>query len=129
MESESAEGSGEDGRRKLMPEEMEADVGVCEVGAEGVHVDKNFLPLVIVSCGGVAGVFAAGTGDGVCAGTAVAYGTCLTVGANLVSCRGENFIVIHFISPFYIEIIYFLYFNYLLFLFVCQHRSFDKKIN
>ena len=90
---------GDENRRgKLLTEQLEGciDLGV---GAQSIHVDENFLPLVVVTGCAVSGYLAAGTGHSVCAGTAVAHGASLAVGTDLGSCRSQNLVVIHIEPP------------------------------
>ena len=89
-----AEGRGEDGSGKPMAEQLKGHIYLY-VGAERVHVDEYLLPFIKVARGGVAGVLAAGAGHGVCAGSAVAHGAGLAVGADLIFRGGQNFIIIH----------------------------------
>ena len=55
-------------------------------GTERVHIHAYFLPLVIVSCGNIAGGFGAGAGQSICAGASVADGAGLAVGAYKFFC-------------------------------------------
>ena len=92
-----AQGSGEDGGAEFPAEQGKGDVR-GGVGAEGVHVDANLLPLVKVPGGHIAGVLAAGAGHGIAAGAAVADGASLTVGADTVPGGSQNLIVIHVLT-------------------------------
>ena len=89
-----AEGCGEDGGSKPMAEQFEGHIYLC-IGAERIHVDEYLLPFIKVTRGGVAGVLAAGAGHGVCAGSAVAHGAGLAVGADLILRGGQDIIIIH----------------------------------
>ena len=80
-----------------MAQEVKAHIG-GGVGAKGVHIDADLLPLVKVPGGHVAGVLAAGAGHGIAAGTAVADRAGLAVGTDAVLGGGQNFIVIHMVS-------------------------------
>ena len=97
VQIDGAQGRGEDGSHELVAQEVKAHIG-GGVGAKGVHIDADLLPLVKVPGGHVAGVLAAGAGHGIAAGAAVADRAGLAVGTDAVLGGGQNFIVIHMVS-------------------------------
>ena len=65
------------------------------VRADGVHVDADLLPRIVVAGEAVAGRFCAGAGDLVAAGLAVAHRAGLAVRADTSACAFENLFVLH----------------------------------
>ena len=65
------------------------------VRADGVHVDADLLPRIVVAGEAVAGGFCAGAGDLVAAGLAVAHRAGLAVRADTSACAFENLFVLH----------------------------------
>ena len=87
-------GTGEHGQGIGLAEEPERGVHRL-VLADGVHVQINVLPGLIVADGHGAGALGAGAGDGVPAGQAVAHRTGLAAGAAAGACGGQNFLIGH----------------------------------
>jgi hypothetical protein len=81
-----------------MAEHLKGDVGL-HILAERVHVHEDLLPLVKIAGSRGPGVLAAGAGDGVAAGAAVADGAGFAVGADAVSGGGQNFRISHGKKP------------------------------
>ena len=88
----------EDRRGKLAAEELEGNVGICDVLAERIHVHEDLLPLFIVARGGGAGEFAPGAGHVVAAGLAVADGAGHAVRGGVLSCFFQDLFVFHRVS-------------------------------
>ena len=88
-----AYGTGKQGGRKGPPEEGEAGVRLA-VRAEGIHVDPDPLPHLVVANGGVAYAFGTGAGHGVPAGQTIAHRAGLAL-AHIAPGSGHNFTVIH----------------------------------
>ena len=65
------------------------------VRADGVHVDADLLPRIVVAGEAVAGGFCAGAGDLVAAGLAVAHRAGLAVRADTSACAFKNLFVLH----------------------------------
>ena len=87
-------GAGEERIFEGFAEQVQAGVDGT-LFCQGVHLDADFLPFVIVADGGVADAFGAGAGHFVAAGAAVAFGTGLADFADTVSCVFDAFIVVH----------------------------------
>ena len=94
VELHRAHGCGEDGQVHLMAEEVIRGVH-AGVFADGVHVDAQLLPLLVVADGAGADALGAGAGHGVLAGKAVAHGTGLAEGAHAGPGRSQNFLISH----------------------------------
>ena len=69
------------------------------VGTDGVHVDAQLLPLLIVADEAGADALGTGAGNAVFAGQAVAHGTGFAVGAHCAPGLFQNFLISHDISP------------------------------
>ena len=67
-----AERGDKERRGEAAAEQLKGNIGITDILAERVHVHEDLLPFVIVARGGIAGRLAAGTGDVVAAGLAVA---------------------------------------------------------
>ena len=72
MHSHGTNGAGHYGDRQLVAEEIIRGVHIT-VFADGVHIDAQFLPFLVVADGAGAQTLGAGTGDRVFAGEAVAH--------------------------------------------------------
>ena len=86
--------AGKERKAEGLPEKLERGVGGAAL-TDGVHVDADFLPLVVVADGGVAYALGTGTGDVVAAGSAVAHGAGLAVLAQSFPGAAENFLIGH----------------------------------
>ena len=89
-----AHGASEEGKAEGLPEKIERGVGGAAL-CDGVHVDADFLPLVVVADGGVAYALGTGAGHMICAGSAVAHGAGLAVLAQSFPGAAENFLIGH----------------------------------
>ena len=81
-----------------MAEEVKRGVRL-DIFSDGIHIDPDPLPGVIVADGGVADALGAGAGHRRPEGPAVAYGTCLAVGSDTGAGIGQNILIGHLVSP------------------------------
>ena len=91
---QSAHGGGKHGQSELAAEQRHRGVGVL-VLADGVHVDAQLLPLLVVADGAGAQALGAGAGNGILAGNAVANGARFAVGAHDAAGLLQNFLISH----------------------------------
>ena len=98
VERHGAHRGGEHRQVQRPAEEVEGGVH-RRVFADGVHVDAQLLPLLIVADKAGADALGAGAGDGVLAGQAVAHRTGLAVEAHGAPGLFQNFLIGHVVSP------------------------------
>ena len=94
VELHSAHGSGKDGQIHLVTEEVIRGVH-GEIVADGVHIDTQLLPLLIVADGAGADALGTGAGHGVFAGKTVAGGAGFAQGTHAGAGICQNFLIRH----------------------------------
>ena len=85
------DGGGKDGQGELLPKQGTGGIHRLH-GADGVHVQENLLPGLIVAAGHGAGALGPGAGNGVFTTGAVTHGTGLA-GAHIPPGGGQNFLI------------------------------------
>ena len=94
MEVHRTHGAREEGQLETLAEQLHMGVGGA-VLAQGIHVDPNLSPLIIIADGRVPHALGTGAGDLVFAGHAVAHRAGLAVFANALTGIGQHFRISH----------------------------------
>ena len=97
MELQRAHGAGEHRQDEAAAEELGTEIHLA-VFTDGIHVQRDLLPALIVADGAHAETLGAGTGDGVFAGKTVADGAGLAVGTAALAGSGKDFLLSHRVS-------------------------------